>query len=665
MSTNSLAPSHAATQASLWTLALGALGVVYGDIGTSPLYTLKECFYGHHPIAFNSANILGILSLIFWSLTLVITLKYLTFVLRADNQGEGGMFSLLALIQDKAQPMMQTKAGAWVTLAALAGASLLYGDGVITPAISVLSAVEGLEVATTAAQPFTVPITCGILLALFLIQKKGTGTIGQVFGPVMFCWFATLAFLGLVHIARNPQVLQAMDPRYALYFFQNNQLTGFLVLGSVVLCITGGEALYADMGHFGRPAIQLSWFSIVFPALVLNYFGQGALLLTHPAKNPFYEMVPTYLVVPLVCVATIATIIASQALISGVFSLTRQAIQMGYLNRLRIVHTSSHTEGQIYIPLVNYTLMVACILVVLIFGESSKLAAAYGVAVTTDMVLTSLLFGFVLVHCWHWSLFKAIPLIALFLLFDLAYFSSNLLKFFEGGWLPALFAFCILTLMLTWHQGRKELYKRIHESTLPLYRGTSGGLSVIPQPGTQQLYLPREHLRVTHIPVDFLSEVLLEDVTRVPGTAVFMAVSSQHVPPVLLHHLKLNHALHEQVILLSVKYKNIPVVSAEQALEVTQLHNGFYQVTAWYGFMQSPDIPQLLASYQGFAQPVMAMNTTYFLGHQTLLLEKHKTGMARWRKALFVFMARNAWSAAGFFKLPPERVIEIGMHVEI
>jgi KUP system potassium uptake protein len=679
MSADSSSSHSSHSTAPLWSLALGAIGVVYGDIGTSPLYTLKECFSGHHAIAFTPENVLGVLSLIFWSLTLVVTVKYLTFVLRADNHGEGGMFSLLALIQEKAQELMPTRMGIWVTLAALAGASLLYGDGVITPAISVLSAVEGMEIATTAAKPFTVPVTCGILMALFMVQKKGTGAIGKVFGPVMICWFGTLAILGVINIAKNPHILYAVNPLYALRFFQVNQFTGFLVLGSVVLCITGGEALYADMGHFGRQAIRISWFGFVFPALILNYFGQGALLLSHSAKHPFYEMVPSYLVVPLVFLATAATIIASQALISGVFSITRQAIQMGYLNRLWIVHTSSETEGQIYIPLVNYALMLACLLVVFMFRESGRLASAYGVAVTTDMVLTSLLFGFVLVHCWKWALWKAIPLIGLFLVFDLAYFSSNLIKFFDGGWLPALFALIILTLMLTWRDGRRELYKRINASTLPLYQAESGDLSIMPQPGSRQLYVPRKHMRVAHVPIEFLTHEMLEDVARVPGTAVFMAVSANHVPPVLLHHLKLNHSLHDQVILLSIKSRNVPMVPQEQMVELFDLGKGIYQVTGYYGFMQSPDIPHLLSLCQAFALPVVSENTTYFLGHQTLLLEAHKKpetpeqataqkkvkSMARWRKALFAFMSRNAWSAAGFFKLPPERVIEVGMHVEI
>jgi KUP system potassium uptake protein len=655
---------HSHSSASLKALALGAIGVVYGDIGTSPLYTLRECFYGHHHIPFNAANILGVLSLIFWSLSLVVTLKYLTFVMRADNNGEGGMFALLALIQEKAKTMDKRIQGL-VVLAALSGASLLYGDGVITPAISVLSAVEGLEVATAAAKPFTVPLTCGILLGLFLIQKKGTGSIGRVFGPIMILWFSILAIMGLSHIIQNPEVLQAVNPLYAFNFFRDNQITGFLVLGSVVLCITGGEALYADMGHFGRKAIRLSWFGIVFPALILNYFGQGALLLRHEVKNPFYEMVPSFLIIPLVILATAATIIASQALISGVFSITRQAIQMGYLNRLNIVHTSSETEGQIYIPLVNYAMMLACLLVVLLFKESSQLAAAYGVAVTTDMVLTSILFLFVLRYCWGWSWFRALPLVALFLTFDLAYFFSNIVKFFDGGWLPALVALFILTLMLTWRDGRKELYRRINESTIPLYHDADGEISLIPQPGTGRLYQPRNHMRVGHVSIDFLSSDMLEDVARVTGTAVFMAVSSTHVPPVLIHHIKLNHALHEQVILISVKSRNVPLVPANETLEVKNLGDGMYQVTAWYGFMQSPDIPQLLQNCKEFALPALPENTTYFLGHQTLLMEKHKTAMARWRKTLFAFMSRNAWSAAGFFRLPTERVIEVGMHIEI
>lgn len=644
------------------------MGVVYGDIGTSPLYALKECFHGPHAIHLDETSLLGVLSLIFWSLTLVVTLKYLTFVTRADNQGEGGIFSLLALIMDQGRQKMGPAGAGILVLLALTGASLLYGDGVITPAISVLSAVEGLEIATHAAQPFTLPITCCILLGLFLIQKQGTGKIGVVFGPIMILWFLTLGALGLYNLIQNPQVLKAINPLYALKFFQLNQFHGFVVLGSVVLCITGGEALYADMGHFGRKAIQISWYFAVFPSLILNYFGQGALLLLRPeaAKSPFYSMVPSILVIPLVLLATCATIIASQAMISGVFSLTRQAIQMGFLPRLQIKHTSSETEGQIYVPLINYAMMLACLMVVLSFKESSRLAAAYGIAVTADMVLTTTLFFFVLTHCWRWPKWRAIPLVMLFYAFDLSYFGSNLLKFFDGGWFPAVVAAGMLVLLLTWRDGRRELSKRINATTLPLYHDSDGSLSLYPQPGTGHLYLPKQHLQVADLPLEFLTHEMLEDIIRVPGTAVFMAVSPKRIPTVLMHHLKLNHALHEQVILLSVRYRNVPFVSAEECLEIHDLGQNLYQVTTWFGFMQTPDVPALLFQ-QGnqFNIPMIAPTTTFFLGHQTLQTDKHYAKMLHWRKVLFAFMSRNATPATSYFHLPSERVIEIGMYVEL
>lgn len=663
--------NHGHSAAPIWALALSAIGVVFGDIGTSPLYALKECFHGPHAIRLDEPTLLGVLSLIFWSLTLVVTLKYLAFVTKADNQGEGGVFSLLALI-NKNSERLSPIGKALLVLAAMLGASLLYGDGVITPAMSVLSAVEGLKVAIPNAAPFTLPITCAILIGLFMIQRHGTGKIGGIFGPVMIAWFTTLAGLGIWHIFQNPQVLWAINPIYAFKFFQIHQMHSFIVLGSVVLCITGGEALYADMGHFGRRAIKLAWYSFVFPALILNYFGQGALLLKHPeaVTNPFFSLVPPFLVLPMVFLATFATIIASQALISGVFSLTRQAIQMGYLPRLLIVHTSSETEGQIYVPLVNYAMMMACVLVVLMFKESSNLAAAYGLAVTADMVLTSSLFFFVLIHCWKWSLTKAIPLVVLFLVFDLAYFGSSLIKFFDGGWFPAVVAACILTVMLAWRDGRKELSRLINSTTLPLYHDADGSLSLHPQPGTGHLFLPKQHLQVANLPVEFLTHEMLEDITRVPGTALFMSVSPQRIPTILIHHLKLNHVLHEQVILLSVRYKNQPIVPPEETLEIHDLGQNLYQVTAWFGFMQTPDVPALLHQQTGLAastfhKPVIAETMTYFLGHQTLLIRRQHARMMRWRKVLFAFMSRNATPATTYFCLPSERVIEIGMHIEL
>ncbi|MGV3522725.1 MAG: potassium transporter Kup [Candidatus Sericytochromatia bacterium] len=657
--------SHAPHSSRVWALALGALGVVYGDIGTSPLYALKECFHGLHAIALDRTNLLGVLSLIFWSLTLVVTLKYLAFVTRADNQGEGGIFALLALVK-RQERQLSPWGNHLLMIFAMLGASLLYGDGVITPAISVLSAVEGIKVATPAASGLTLPITCVILTGLFLIQRHGTTVIGRIFGPVMLTWFATLSVLGITQIVQNPEVLQAINPLYAWEFFHTNHFHGFIVLGSVVLCITGGEALYADMGHFGRKAIQLSWYLGVFPALILNYFGQGALLLRYPeaASNPFYKMAPEFLVIPLVVLATAATIIASQAMISGVFSLTRQGIQLGFLPRLQIRHTSADTEGQIYVPLVNHAMMIACLLVVLLFKESSRLAAAYGIAVTADMVLTSVLFFFVMTTCWKWARWKAVPLVLLFLTFDLAYFGSNVIKFMDGGWFPTVLAAVMLTLMLTWRDGRKELAQRINEGTIPLYHDSDGELSLQPQPGTGHLFLPKQHLQAGNVPVDLLTQELLDDIVRVHGTAVFMAVSSDRVPTVLLHHLKLNHALHEQVVLLSVKSRNVPMVAPEEALEIRELGENFYQVNAFYGFMQTPDVPALLQQTT-FKLPVHLETVTFFLGHQTLIVRSLRSRMMRWQRALFAFMSRNATPATTYFKLPSERVIEIGMQIEL
>ena len=443
-------------------LALSALGVVYGDIGTSPLYAIKECFNGHHALLLNQLNVFGILSLAFCSLTIVVTFKYLTFIMRADNHGEGGIFALLALIPESAKEI-SPKTRKFVILAGLLGASLLYGDGVITPTISVLSAVEGLEVATEAAKPITVPLTCVILFGLFYFQKFGTEKIGKIFGPIMIFWFTSLAVLGLIQIIKYPTVLHSINPIYAYEFFVENQFHAFLVLGSVVLCITGGEALYADMGHFGRRPIQISWFGFVFPALLLNYFGQGALLLSNPkaVTNPFYSLVPSYLIIPMVVLSTMATVIASQALISGVFSLTKQAVQLGYLPRLNIIHTSEDSEGQIYIPFINKLMMIACLLIVIYFRESSKLASAYGLAVTADMVITSTVFFFVLIKTWNWPVYKALPLVCSFLVFDLMYFSSNLLKFFDGGWFPFTIAMILLNIILIWKDGRDLLGKQI------------------------------------------------------------------------------------------------------------------------------------------------------------------------------------------------------------
>ena len=612
-------------------LAIGALGVVFGDIGTSPLYTLQACFNGAHAIKLDDANLLGVISLLFWSLTIVVGIKYLTFIMRADNNGEGGMFALLSHIM-KEKKKIPEKLNYFIILIGLMGASLLYGDGIITPAISVLSAVEGLEIATAAAKPITVPLTCVILFMLFFMQSRGTKRIGRVFGPIMCIWFATLAFLGIVNIIKAPHILAAINPFYVFNFFATNSIHAFIALGSVVLCLTGCEALYADMGHFGRKPIRLSWFALVYPALLLNYMGQGALLLASPEKvvNPFYSLVPKEMIYPMVILATAATVIASQALISGVFSLTRQAIQLGFLPRLNIVHTSAQTEGQIYIPAVNKMLMILCIAIVIAFKQSTNLAAAYGVAVTADMVLTSTVFFFVMRTSWNWPLKKALPLVSFFLLFDLMYFSSNLLKFFSGGWFPLALALVVLNVMLTWRDGRKELAR---------------------------------HLKNKIMPIEFLLNDVIHSMERVSGSAVFMS-SLKGIPPVLSHHIKHNKVLHSKVIILSIRSKHVPAVSLKDTLEVTPLGHGLYRIVAWFGFMQTPDVPRIMEKAMDLGLITNPKNTTYFLGRESLL-SSAKSKLSKWRKSLFIFMSRNAQPATTFFNIPSDRVVEIGMQIEL
>lgn len=620
-------------QPRLLVLSLGALGVVYGDIGTSPLYAIRECFHGMHSIALNQTNVLGVLSLVFWSLTVVITLKYVGFIMKADNRGEGGIFALLALFlgaKDRMSPRKQSL----IILAALFGATLLYGDGIITPAISVLSAVEGLEVATAAAKPIIVPLTCLILLGLFIIQKRGTERIGRLFGPIMVTWFGMIALLGLMSIAQVPVVLRALNPWYAVQFFLLNHWHGFVVLGSVVLCITGGEALYADMGHFNPKAIRVSWLLLVYPALILNYYGQGAMLLTNPhaAFHPFYALVPRVLIYPLVVLATIATIIASQAMISGVYSLSQQAIQLGYLPRLRIIHTSAQTKGQIYMPGVNWALMMGCIGLVLAFRESSRLAGAYGIAVTATMGITSIIYFFVVTRHWKWSLTKAIPLVSLFLLFDLSFLGANLFKVLDGGWFTLGVATVLAVSMTTWKEGRKKLGRAIGSIRMPVEL--------------------------------FLADVSRVKPHRIPGTAVFMSVSPEGVPGALMHHYNLNKVLHQTVVLLSVLVEEIPRVEPKEQLLLDDLGEGFFRLTARYGFMETPDVPELMKRAKGLGLETEPMTTTYVLGRETLLTTG-KSGMSTWRKILFSMMSRNAMNPTIFFKLPPNRVIEIGAQVEI
>jgi len=646
-------------------LAFTSLGVVYGDIGTSPLYAIKECFNGLHSIPLNELNILGILSLSFWSLTIIISIKYITFVTKADNHGEGGMFALLALI-----PISKAKLGNLkskiILFCGLLGASLLYGDGIITPTISVLSSIEGLEIATDKAKNFTVILTCIILFVLFYFQKYGTNKIGKVFGPVMFTWFITLSIIGLVNLYDNPVVLKSINPYYAIKFFIHNGSTGFLILGSIVLCITGGEALYADMGHFGRQAIKISWFNFVYPSLILNYFGQGALLLKNSEAviNPFYNMISKNLIIPMVILSTTATIIASQSLISGIFSITRQAIQLGYLPRLNIIHTSEETEGQIYIPFVNKLMMLACIIVVINFKESTKLASAYGMAVTTDMVITSILFFFVLYKTWRWNFYKAILLTMFFLTFDIAYFLANILKFFDGGWFPITIAFCILFTMQTWRLGREILGKKIKD--LKSYSIPTSNLSslALERRGTGPLIESLLQNENIGLPLEKLVEELTNNIfARVYGTAVFMTVSLKGIPPVLLHHIKHNQVLHQKVILLSIRSVDIPYVKNSR-VEIKNIGYGFYQLIALYGFMETPNVIEILRIANDMGLNINIEETTFYLGRE-IIIDTGKIKISKFRKDLFIFMSRNSQSATSYFSIPPSRVVEIGMQIEI
>ena len=610
-------------------LSLAALGVVYGDIGTSPLYALRECFHGTHGLVPTAANVLGVLSLIFWSLILVIAVKYAALVLRADNHGEGGILSLMALVP---RPGARTRIA--VVSLGLFGAALLYGDGIITPAISVLSAVEGLNVATTALDHLVVPITLAILVGLFLFQKRGTGGIGAIFGPLMLVWFGAIGGLGLVHLARAPHVLVSVSPVHAIRFFRENGILGFLVLGSVFLVVTGGEALYADMGHFGRRPIRIAWFALVLPALLVNYWGQGALLLSDPsaAENPFYRLVSGPWLYPLVVVATAATVIASQAVISGAFSLTRQAIQLGFSPRMRTEHTSEHEIGQIYIPAVNWMLMVACLALVLGFRTSSGLAAAYGIAVTTTMVITTILLSFVAREVWGWPAALVTPLVAFFLAIDSAFFLANMVKVGHGGWFPLVVAAAIFVLMSTWKKGRSLLARRLQADALPLDL--------------------------------FFDSLAKSPPARVPGTAVYLDRSPSGTPPALLHNLKHNKVLHERVVFLTVLTEGQPRVREGERLSSEKLADRFWRIVLRYGFMEDPDIPKALEDCALEGKPFDMMDTTFFLAREALVATK-RPGMALWREQLFSWMTRNAARPLVYFRLPAGRVVELGMQVEI
>jgi KUP system potassium uptake protein len=627
--------SHPHIHGSLAKLIVGAVGIVFGDIGTSPIYAFRETFVGHHRLSPDPAHIYGVLSLIFWSMMIVVTFKYVTVIMRADNKGEGGSLALLALINR--QGGKPKKWSAPLILMGVFATALFYGDSMITPAMSVLSASEGLKVASPFFDPYVVPISVVILIGLFLIQARGTSVVGAFFGPIMLCYFASIAALGVIHIIDRPSIIwHAINPYYAFNFFALDFVRGFLALGSVVLAVTGAEALYADMGHFGRNPIRISWLFFVLPGLMLNYLGQGAMILesANPAEvihNPFFLLAPDGLRLPLVILAILATIIASQAVISGAFSLTQQAIQLGFVPRLRIEHTSATAFGQIYIPVINWALMTMVLLLVLFFKSSSNLAAAYGIAVTGAMFIDNVLLAAVIFTIWKWNKWLAIPLLALFTLVDLAYLASNLTKVPDGGWFPLLVGVIAFTLLTTWAKGRQLMIARMREAAMPL-----------------QVFI----------------KSAAQSASRVPGTAVFMTSTPDGVPHALLHNLKHNKVLHERVILLTVKIKDVPYVQPDTQCGLEPLGEGFFRLVIMYGFMQEPDVPAALKQVTGCGGAFKMMDTSFFLARQTLL-PSSRPGMAIWREKLFAWMLRNAESAMEFFRLPTNRVVELGSQVEI
>ncbi|WP_342131303.1 potassium transporter Kup [Hydrogenophaga sp. OTU3427] len=620
-----------ASKSSLGALTVGAIGVVYGDIGTSVLYAVKEVFGSGH-VPFTHENVYGVLSILFWTLTVIVSLKYVVLVLRADNAGEGGLIAMLALASQAVKDKPELRKVLLVI--GIFGASLFYGDGVITPAISVLSAVEGLEVVSPAFKQYVIPVTLVVLFLLFVVQKRGTGGIGKLFGPIMLVWFAAIAALGVSHIVGHPEILSALSPHHALRFMWQQPGTTFIILGAVVLCVTGGEALYADMGHFGKKPIRLAWFSVVMPCLTLNYFGQGALLLEDPeaVKNPFFNLAPEWALVPLVCLATMATVIASQALISGAFSVTKQAVQLGYLPRLNLQHTSVRDTGQIYIPFVNWGLFVAIVLAVVMFKSSSNLAAAYGIAVTLDMLITTVLTFFVIRYGWKYPLWLCIAATGWFFVVDLMFFSSNLLKLLAGGWFPLMIGGVVFALMMTWKQGRHLLSKAHQAEAIELS--------------------------------SFLDAVFVSPPLRVEGTAVFLTAERGSVPNALLHNLKHNKVLHQQNLFVTVRHHERPWIGLDRRLEIESLGHDCWQVVIHYGFKNDPDVPKALQLLRGRGCDVEDMTTSYFLSRDTVI-PTIGSGMAPWREKLFAQMHRNAGAAADFLNLPSNAVIELGSKIEI
>jgi KUP system potassium uptake protein len=611
-------------------LVLGAIGVVYGDIGTSPLYAIQATFAGTHPLPVVEANIFGVLSVMFWTIMLLVSFKYVTIILRADNHGEGGSLALLALVSELTTRFPKLK---WfVTALGVFAAALFYGDGMITPAISVLSAVEGLDLVSHQFKDYILPATVLILTGLFFIQKRGTGAVGMAFGPIMIIWFVCLAVFGVIEIAQNPQIMLALNPVYAYRFLSADPHLSFLALGAIVLAITGGEALYADMGHFGKYPIRLAWFSFVLPALVLNYFGQGALLLQNPQaiQNPFYLLAPASALVPLVLLATAATVIASQAVISGAYSIAHQSVQMGFLPRLEIRQTSSQAQGQIYVPFTNWTLYVAVVFLVFAFQSSTNLAAAYGIAVTGTMTITTMMMAFVIVLLWRWPLVFSIPLIAVLLIADLTYFAANALKIPQGGWFPLGIALISFTVLTTWKRGRELMFAEIARQSVPLQIILDG----------------------------------MDDVPRVSGTAVFLTPVGDGAPSAMLHNLKHNHVLHERNVLLTVVVEDKPYVTRGNRFLVKDMGKNFYRVKLYYGFMQTPDIPLALELCGAQGLPFDMMTTSFFTS-RAVIVSSGKPGMAKWRERLFLVLSKNAMNAADFFNIPANRVVEMGTRIEI